>query len=89
MLININKREKEILNDLINQQKDFLEEENVEESDTKAIKELEKLQIKLNTTRPKIVIEVMGGVAECTKCPTGIEVVIIDYDNVNGYIKQY
>lgn len=29
----------------------------------------------------KVVIEVPGGVAECTSCPPGIEVEIIDHDN--------
>jgi len=33
----------------------------------------------------QVVIEVNGGVAEVTCCPSDIEVVIIDYDNdMNG-----
>lgn len=28
----------------------------------------------------KVVIEVKGGVAECTQCPEGVEVEIIDHD---------
>lgn len=29
----------------------------------------------------KVVIEVMGGVADCTECPDFVEVEIIDHDN--------
>ena len=28
----------------------------------------------------KVIIEVYGGVAECTQCPSGVEVEIIDHD---------
>jgi len=30
----------------------------------------------------KVIITVSGGVAEVTQCPAGIEVEIIDYDNL-------
>lgn len=32
-------------------------------------------------TKKKVVIEVLGGVAEVTECPDDVEVVIIDHDN--------
>jgi hypothetical protein len=33
----------------------------------------------------QVVIEVLGGVAEVVRCPSDIEVIIIDHDNeVNG-----
>lgn len=33
----------------------------------------------------QVVIEVSGGVAEVTRCPSDIEVIIIDHDNdMNG-----
>jgi hypothetical protein len=33
----------------------------------------------------QVVIEVNGGVAEVTRCPSDIEVIIIDHDNeING-----
>lgn len=31
----------------------------------------------------KVVIEVLGGVAECTQQPPDVDVVIIDHDNEN------
>ena len=31
--------------------------------------------------KKKVVIEVLGGVAEVTQCPEGVEVEIIDHDN--------
>lgn len=30
----------------------------------------------------KVIIEVSGGVAECTQCPEGVEVEIIDHDDL-------
>ena len=38
----------------------------------------------------QVVVEVLGGVAEVTFCPEGIDVVIIDHDNkINGdYIAE-
>jgi len=36
-------------------------------------------------TKNQVVIEVNGGVAEVTRCPSEIEVIIIDHDNdMNG-----
>lgn len=32
----------------------------------------------------KVVIEVSGGVAEVTKCPKNVEVIIIDHDNLES-----
>jgi len=33
----------------------------------------------------QVIIEVNGGVAEVTRCPSDIEVIIIDHDNeING-----
>lgn len=33
---------------------------------------------------PRVVIEVLGGVASVAKLPAGVDVVIIDYDNAEG-----
>lgn len=34
--------------------------------------------------KPRVVIEVSGGVAEVTQCPDGIEAEIIDHDNLEA-----
>jgi len=40
-------------------------------------------------TKNQVVIEVNGGVAEVTRCPNDIEVIIIDYDNqMNGEVNE-
>ncbi len=36
----------------------------------------------------KVVITVLGGVAEVESCPDGIEVEIIDYDNLEAEAEQ-
>lgn len=38
--------------------------------------------------RPKVVVEVSGGVAEVTQCPDGVEVEIIDYDDLEDQAEQ-
>jgi hypothetical protein len=35
-------------------------------------------------TKNQVVIEVNGGVAEVTRCPSDIEIIIIDHDNKKG-----
>ena len=34
--------------------------------------------------RPKVVVQVRGGVAEVVRCPTGVQVQIIDHDNLDA-----
>ena len=49
------------------------------------------MMIKMNLPYAKnqVVIEVKGGVAELVRCPTGIEVIIIDHDNeINGHVDE-
>jgi hypothetical protein len=40
------------------------------------------------TARPKVVVEVTGGVAEVTTCPDGVDVEIIDHDNLEAEAEQ-
>ena len=37
----------------------------------------------------KVIIEVYGGVADCTSCPDDVEVIIIDHDNEETEGTQY
>lgn len=39
---------------------------------------------KITALAAKVVIEVRGGVAECTTCPEGVEVEIIGHDNLDA-----
>lgn len=34
--------------------------------------------------RPRVVVEVSGGVAEVTECPDGVDVDIVDHDNIEA-----
>tara|TARA_Y100000310_G_C20475348_1_gene712115 strand:- start:40 stop:318 length:279 start_codon:yes stop_codon:yes gene_type:complete len=36
--------------------------------------------IHLNKNKGKVIVEVLGGVAECTQCPDNVNVKIIDHD---------
>jgi hypothetical protein len=38
--------------------------------------------------KKKVVIEVLGGVASVAKCPDGVEVEIIDYDNIEAEAEE-
>lgn len=42
------------------------------------------LQRELGGDMLKVEIEVSGGVAECTSCPKGVEVEIIDHDDIEA-----
>lgn len=36
--------------------------------------------------KKRVLIEVLGGVAECTRCSPGVKVTILDHDNERGGI---
>jgi len=39
-------------------------------------------EAKAKPVKPKVVIEVSGGIADVTSCPDGVDVEIIDHDNL-------